>query len=83
MKKGYRFTHMELYAKIKDYLEDYKTLAEIIELAEISKTSVIPYMRLLEDKRLVTSRRVRTNTKTGCTRVYKLSTENLEYELLG
>jgi hypothetical protein len=83
MKQGYRFTHMELYAKIKDYLEDYKTLAEIIEVAEVNRTSVISYMRLLEDKRLVTSKRIRTNTKTGCTRVYKLSTENLEYELLG
>jgi predicted transcriptional regulator len=53
MKKGYRFSHMELYAKIKDYLQDYKTLAEIIELAEVNRTSVIPYMRLLEDKSLV------------------------------
>jgi transcription initiation factor IIE alpha subunit len=73
---------MELYAKIKDYLEDYKTLAEIVEIAEVNRTSVIPYMRLLEDKRLVTSKRVRTNTRTGCTRAYKLSTENLEYELI-
>jgi hypothetical protein len=83
MKKGYRFSHMELYAKIKDYLEDYKTLAEIIELAEVNRTSVIPYMRLLEDKRLVISRRIRTETKTGCTRIYKLATENLEYQSLG
>lgn len=83
MKKGYRFSHMELYAKIKEHLKEYKTIAEIVELAELNRSSIIPYMRLLEDKRLVTSKRFRTNTKTGSTQSYKLSTENLEYQYLG
>lgn len=83
MKKCYRFSHMDLYAKIKDYLQDYKTISEIVELAEINRALVIQNMRLIEDKRLVTSKRVRTNTKTGCTRIYKLATENLEYQFLG
>jgi len=78
MKRGYRFTHMELYEKIKEHLKDYKSIAEIVELAELNKWVVIQKMRLIEDKKLVTSKRVRTNTRCGCTRIYKLAVNDGE-----
>jgi hypothetical protein len=72
LKKQYGTTHMMLFERIKDHLTDYKTLDEIMPIAEVSRPFLIQRLRLLEDKNLLVSAIVGTPYKKGSTKAYKL-----------
>ena len=72
LNKQYGITHMMLFEKIAPSLVNYKTISEIVDMVGLSRQIVIQRMLLLEDKNLVVSKLVRTPSKTGSTKAYKL-----------
>ena len=72
LNKQYGTTHMMLFERIKDHLTDYKTLDEIMPIAEVSRPFLIQRLRLLEDKNLLVSTIVCTPYKKWSKKDYKL-----------
>ena len=72
LNKQYGTTHMMLFDKIKSHLTDYKTIDEIMPIAEVSRPFLMQRLRLLEDKNLLVSAIVGTAYKKGSTKAYKL-----------
>lgn len=72
LNKQYGTTHMMLFERIKSHLNEYKTLDEIMPIAEVSRPFLMQRLRLLEDKNLLVSAIVGTAYKKGSTKAYKL-----------
>lgn len=72
MPRGLSATHMMIFEQIKNHLEDYKTISEIVAIVRLSRPLVMQRLLLLEDKKLIVSKLVKTPIKRGSTKAYKL-----------
>jgi predicted transcriptional regulator len=72
LKKYTGVSHVEFFNKIKDFLQEYKTIKEIREATQLGYTTVITRLRLLEDYKLIISKCILTEKARGTTKAYKL-----------